>query len=322
MTDEKNDPTPQTNLTPAQPITPRRRPPTFQMAQPMRPGEAARVAQPETSESDQDEEVVAGSADVPDADIVDVAPLGEAFSPVQPVMERVASAEVWSTSPLAPEEADVAQAPAVPAVTPAPAVPAPATAPAVPAVPAAPVAPPVAITQEALAGVSDTAPSPAVEPELPKTMRDTLRSVDQAFTAFRAAAERFPLERMDERLSEDGWTRKQMLEHVAAWHDLTADRLVKLINTGKPAPLDRDIDAFNAAVARQAIGKTVGEILKDMDATFNRLRRQMARLNDAQLRADDWWLAHVISANTYGHYGEHWAEIYTPELPPNGRARR
>ena len=314
MTDEKHDSTPQTNLTPAQPIPPRRRPPTFQMAQPMRRGEPERVSEPEPAEADKDQEVIAGSADVDEATIVDIAPPGEAFSPVQPVMERVASPEVWSTSPLAPviEEADpLSVAEVAPAAEPAPTV------------------HDVAASQAATPAPEPT-PSPeptptavpTPEPDLPKTMRDTLRSVDQAWAAFRAAAERFPLERMDERLSEGGWTRKQMLEHVAAWHDLTADRLVKLINTGKPAPLDRDIDAFNAAVARQAIGKTAGEILKDMDATFNRLRRQMARLNDAQLRADDWWLAYVISANTYGHYGEHWAEIYTPELPANGRARR
>jgi len=133
---------------------------------------------------------------------------------------------------------------------------------------------------------------------------------------------RFPSERMDERLGEDAWTRKQMLEHIAAWHDLTADRLVKMINSGRPEPLDRDTDAFNATVARQAIGKTSGEVLKDMDATFNRLRRQMARLTDAQLKNDDWWAAYVIGGNTYGHYEQHFAEIYTPELPADGRSRR
>ena len=74
---------------------------------------------------------------------------------------------------------------------------------------------------------------------------------------------RYPSERMDERLGEDAWTRKQMLEHVAAWHDLTADRMIKFINTGESAPLDRDTDRFNAGVARQAIGKTSGEVLKD-----------------------------------------------------------
>ncbi|HEY5521009.1 MAG TPA: DinB family protein [Candidatus Limnocylindrales bacterium] len=294
MTDDKRDVTPATNLTPAQPITPRRRPPTLQMAQPIRRGEPQPAADSAEASDQQQELAMEGSADE-QAPTIEGAPPGEAYSPVQSVIERVASAEVWSTSPVAPEDTDPAPAPAQ-------------------------AAPEVTIAADTSPTLTETAAPPA--PELPKTMRDTLRSVDQAWAAFRAAAERFPLERMDERLSENGWTRKQMLEHVAAWHDLTADRVVDLINTGKPAPLDRDVDVFNAAVARRAIGKTAGEILKDMDATFNRLRRQMARLNDAQLRADDWWLAYVISANTYGHYGEHWAEIYTPELQPNGRARR
>ena len=72
---------------------------------------------------------------------------------------------------------------------------------------------------------------------------------------------------------------------------------------------------------RQAIGKTSGEILKDLDATFNRLRRQMARMTDAQLKADDWWAAWVVGGNTYGHYEEHWSDIYTPD-GPLGRSRR
>jgi hypothetical protein len=164
--------------------------------------------------------------------------------------------------------------------------------------------------------------APAAELNFPRTMRETLRHVDDAFAAFRALAARFPSERMDERIGPDGWTRKQMLEHVAAWHDLTADRVVQMINTGQSAPLDRDTDGFNAAVARQAVGKTSGEVLKDIDATFNRLRRQLARVTDAQLSNDDWWLAFVIGGNTYGHYEEHWADIYTPHLLSNNRGRR
>ena len=168
---------------------------------------------------------------------------------------------------------------------------------------------------------------PAAQPappefDFPNTIRETLRRVDQAWLAFRGAALRFPQERLDERLGEDAWTRKQMLEHIAAWHDLTANRLIKLINTGEMQPLDRDTDQFNAAIARQAIGKTSGEVVEDLDATFNRLRRQLARLTDAQLEAHDWFAAYVIAGNTYGHYEEHWADIYTPETPLGGRSRR
>lgn len=185
-----------------------------------------------------------------------------------------------------------------------------------------PALPPVAVTP------TPAEPEPVAQVEeqqfdFPRTIKDTLRKVDDSFSAFRAAAMRFPSERMDERIAEDSWTRKQMLQHVASWHDLTADRLIKLINTGKPAPLDRDTDQFNASVARQAIGKTSGEILKDIDATFNRLRRQLARMTDAQLEQDDWWAAWVIGGNTYGHYEEHWADVYTPDLPQGGgRSRR
>jgi hypothetical protein len=168
-------------------------------------------------------------------------------------------------------------------------------------------------------------PLGAVEPaitasDLPATVRETLRRVDAAWRAFHAVAARFPSERMDAHLNEDGWTVKQMLAHIAAWHDLTADRLVKFLSTGRPAGLDQDPDAFNALVARRAIGKTAGEILNDTEATFNRLRRQMQRLTDAQLRTSDSWAAWVIRGNTYGHYEEHWADIYTPEpLPGSGR---
>jgi hypothetical protein len=149
--------------------------------------------------------------------------------------------------------------------------------------------------------------------DFPRNVRDTLQLVDQTWAAFRAAALRIPLQRLEDRIGEDGWSRKQMLAHVAAWHDLTADRLVKLINFGELAPLDRDTDQFNAAVARQAVGKTSGEVLKDLDATFNRLRRQIARMTESQLESNDWFAAWVIGGNTYGHYEEHWADISSSE---------
>jgi len=164
-------------------------------------------------------------------------------------------------------------------------------------------------------------PSLPVEPERPpQTLSQMFRLVDEGWRQFRAAAGAFPSERMDERLSEDGWTRKQMLAHVAAWHDLTHDRLGKLIMTGQSADLAEKTDSINARVARQAIGRTGGEVLKEMEMTFNRLRRQLARLTDEQLATDDGWAAQVIAANTYGHYEEHRADVYMPP-PPDGRRR-
>jgi hypothetical protein len=159
------------------------------------------------------------------------------------------------------------------------------------------------------------------DPDLPRTVRETLLRVDDAWRSFQAAAARFPAERMDERLTEHGWTVKQMLAHIAAWHDVTADRMIKFINTGQTPEFDQDVDVLNAMVARRAVGKTAGEILNDTDATFNRLRRQMQRLTDPQLNANDAWAAWVIRGNTYGHYDEHRSDIQTPAAMSGNRRR-
>ena len=288
MTDDQSNPS---NLTPAKPIAPRRRiPANPRMAQPMRPPEPERVWEP-------DPELETSVERVPEAMAEQPAEPQPAPAAMQPAPEPIA---------VLPEPPALVLPEPPAAVLPAPPTPLP------------PEPPPATSVAESPPAVEAAAP----EADFPKTVRDTLRHVDQAWLTFRAAAMRFPSERMDEHLTEDGWTRKQMLAHVAAWHDLTADRIVKLINTGNSVPLDRDTDAFNAAVARQAIGKTAGEVLQDMDKTFNRLRRQMQRLTDAQLRIDDWWAAWVIGGNTYGHYQEHWADIYSPEPVPGNGGRR
>ena len=55
--------------------------------------------------------------------------------------------------------------------------------------------------------------------------------------------------------------------------------------------------------------------------TFNRLRRQLGRLTDQQLVADDGWAAAIIAGNTYDHYDEHAADVYQPPPPiPDGPA--
>jgi hypothetical protein len=155
-----------------------------------------------------------------------------------------------------------------------------------------------------------------------QSLRELLARVDNGWIGFRAAAGAIPSERMDERLGEGGWTRKQMLAHVAAWHDLTHDRLTKLINTGQTTELTDSSDAINARVARQAVGRTAGEVLKEMEMTFNRLRRQLVRLTDEQLDADDAWAAYVIAGNTYEHYDEHRADVHVPDHPDSRSGRR
>lgn len=170
-----------------------------------------------------------------------------------------------------------------------------------------------------LEAAAPAAPIPSVLPGRPDvpptTLKELLTLVDAGWTVFWAATLRFPGERMDERVTEEGWTHKQMLAHISAWHDSTHDRLGKLILTGKPGTHtpEADVGQLNARAARVAIGKTAGEVVKDMQATFNRLRRQLQRLTEAQLAAGDGWAAQIVAGNTYDHYDEHMADIYVPE---------
>ncbi len=164
-------------------------------------------------------------------------------------------------------------------------------------------------------------PDASPEPRRPQTVNEMFALVDDAWRQFLRAASAFPSERMDERLNE-GWTRKQMLAHISAWHDLTHDRLGKLILTGESVDLVENADAINARVARQAIGRTAGETLKEMEMTFNRLRRQLGRLTDEQLSADNGWAARIIAANTYEHYKEHRADVYQAPVADGRSGRR
>jgi hypothetical protein len=166
------------------------------------------------------------------------------------------------------------------------------------------------------------APPPTPSRPPPETVRDALKAMDAAWVAFRDTAARFPGERMDEHLSEDGWTRKQMLAHIAAWHDLTTERLGKFALGDKPVPLDGDENTINARVARQAIGKTAGEVLKDMEATFNKLRRRLQGMSDQQLTAHRGWAATIVADNTHEHYAEHMADIYSPAQDEAQKRRR
>jgi hypothetical protein len=141
------------------------------------------------------------------------------------------------------------------------------------------------------------------------TVKEMLARMDDGWTAFWKAVHALPIELLDARLGEDAWTRKQMLAHIATWHDLTVDRLGQFAETGEPVELDEDDDVINARAARGAIGRTTGEILLAVEESYRRLRREVARLSNEQLAAHDSWAAGVISGNTDHHYAEHAVDL-------------
>jgi hypothetical protein len=171
---------------------------------------------------------------------------------------------------------------------------------------------------EKITSAPATVPSTA---RYPRTVHEIVELVDNGWRNFYGAATSFPSEHMDEHIGE-GWTRKQMLAHITAWHDLTNERLLRFLTTREATDLTQDEDVINARVARQAVGRTAGEVLKDMELSYNRLRRQVARLTDDQLMAHDGWAAHIVAGNTYEHYAEHADDVYQPPGQATGGTRR
>jgi hypothetical protein len=141
------------------------------------------------------------------------------------------------------------------------------------------------------------------------TTKEVLARMDDGWSSFREAIRAVPTERLETRLGENAWTRKQMLAHVAVWHDLTSERLAGLSEGGSPTPISEDEDVVNARAARGAEGRTTGEVLLSVDESFRRLRREVARLSNEQLVAHEGWAHRVIAGNSYGHYSEHMADL-------------
>jgi len=141
------------------------------------------------------------------------------------------------------------------------------------------------------------------------TVKTTLARVDEGWNAFIHAVLALPPQLLEQKLGEHAWTRKQMLAHVAVWHDLATERLAGFLETGRPIALEDDDETVNARAARGAEGRTSGEVLLVVQESYRRLRRQIAQLTDEQLSARDAWAARTIAGNTYGHYTEHAADV-------------
>jgi hypothetical protein len=143
----------------------------------------------------------------------------------------------------------------------------------------------------------------------PLTIRETLARMDEGWAAFHGRVISIPSEKLELHIGEGEWTRKQMLAHIATWHDLTVERLTRFVDSGEPSDLTEHEDAINARAARTAEGRTTGEILLGMADSYRRIRRQVSALSDAQLAAHDGWAGAIIAGNTFEHYAEHLPDL-------------
>jgi hypothetical protein len=159
-----------------------------------------------------------------------------------------------------------------------------------------------------------------LDPANPPTVTELLSKMDAGWTEFRGRMQAMPNEQLEAHLGNGAWTRKQMLAHIATWHELTMDRLARFMDSGEPPGLDDQEDEINARAARAATGRTTGEIVQGVEDSYRKLHRQVARLTDEQLEAHEWWALSIIVGNTFGHYEEHATDL-EPTSAPSGGAR-
>ena len=142
-----------------------------------------------------------------------------------------------------------------------------------------------------------------------RLVAETLARIDEGWAQFRRLAHAVPGQLLERHLGPEAWTRKEMLAHVGAWHDLTVEALRTLELSGAVPSSTDPTDEINARAARSAAGRTAGEVLFNLDDSYRHAHRAVARLTDEQLLAHDGWAAAMIAGNTYDHYAEHLADL-------------
>jgi hypothetical protein len=149
-----------------------------------------------------------------------------------------------------------------------------------------------------------------------KDKDDLLAVVQTAWTPFRLAIGAIGLPSLEETTST-GWTYKDLVAHAAAWEDRTAPRLGELREKGEAAPGADDTDEFNAAVVEHTRGRDAREVVNELDAAHDRIVDEINKLTPELIQRNGGWAIAVVAGNTYGHYAEHFDEIFAavPKRP-------
>lgn len=180
----------------------------------------------------------------------------------------------------------------------------------------------------------------------PGTSKELVARMTAAWPAFRIAAGTLNDAQLDEP-TPSGWTYRQMLGHVAAWHELCSRRLREFRATrATERSDDREMDAvlkalgvesedraaliaswdqdrFNAAIAKASLREDRHVLFTKLDGSFARLREEVGRLTDEQVAANVAdgrpFAVAIVEGDSYGHYPEHQEEL-AAAVPKTGAA--
>ena len=150
-----------------------------------------------------------------------------------------------------------------------------------------------------------------------RTTEDLVGLVQTNWIGFRLAIGAIGLPAL-ENTTSSGWTYKDLAAHAAAWEDHIAGRLKGLRETGaKTYPGVDDADAFNAEVVARTRGREAADVIRDLDAAHERMLAELQQLTPERIHANDNWVVAVVASDTYGHYAQHFDEVFAavPKKP-------
>jgi hypothetical protein len=149
-----------------------------------------------------------------------------------------------------------------------------------------------------------------------KTGTELAQAAERAWIPFRLAITSLGLDGL-EATTPSGWTFKDLVAHVTAWSDLTIKRLARYRETGEPVGSGGDADDINAEVVARTKGRDAREILRELDASIDKLLEDITKLDEKLLHQNDDWAIAIVAGNTYGHFAEHHVELFdaVPKRP-------
>jgi hypothetical protein len=148
-----------------------------------------------------------------------------------------------------------------------------------------------------------------------KDKDDLVALVQTPWVGLRLAIAAIGLPALEEKTAT-GWTYKDLVAHAAAWEDRTAKRLRTFRAEGAQVAVD-DTDEFNAAVVERTRGRDARDVVRELDEAHGRILEQIEQLTPEQIHSDDDWVVAIVAGNTYGHYAEHFDEVFAavPKRP-------
>ena len=118
--------------------------------------------------------------------------------------------------------------------------------------------------------------------------------------------------RWDEPGPDGGWSLKDLLGHFTLWNEVCCDMLLPVVQGGEPKPWPVDsaeaLNRMNDADILKRRARPTEAVGREFEESVRRVLARVDELPDTAF-APDSEPAKVILFNTYGHWGEHMAQL-------------